>query len=229
MYRILKRCFDVIFALAIIVLISPLMIPIMIALKLTGEGYIFYLQERVGYKNQTFQIWKFATMLLDSPNMKGGFLTTKNDPRMTPLGPFLRKTKMNELPQLVNILKGDMSFVGPRPVMPQSFEKYPEDVQEVIYNVPPGVTGIGSIVFRDEEEIIHQAIENGKDPLVVYAEQIYPYKGELESWYQAKASILLDATLLFCTAWVIVAPRSDLIFKLHPDVPICDCEELQME
>ncbi len=219
MYKFLKRSFDVVLALIILSLIAPLMIPIMIGLKLTGEGYIFYLQERVGYKNKPFNILKFATMLLDSPKMDGGFLTTKNDPRITPMGGFLRKTKINELPQLLNILKGDMSFVGPRPVMRQSFEKYPKHVQDVIFNVPPGVTGIGSIVFRDEEELIHQALEDGKDPLAVYSNEIYPYKGELEKWYQSRHSIFLDFVLIVCTLWVVAFPGSGLIYRLYPDIP----------
>ncbi|MDX1774870.1 sugar transferase [Oceanihabitans sediminis] len=94
-------------------------------------------------------MWKFASMLKDSPNMAGGIMTTKKDPRITPMGGFLRKSKINELLQLINIFKGDMSIVGPRPVMRISFEAYPEEVQKVIYNVKPGLTGIGSIIFRD--------------------------------------------------------------------------------
>ena len=123
-------------------------------MKFTGEGYIFYKQERVGYKNKPFLIWKFATMLKDSANMPGGIMTTKKDPRITPMGGFLRKSKINELPQLFNIFFGRMSVVGPRPVMKVSFEAYPNEIQKVIYNVKPGLTGIGSIIFRDEEELI---------------------------------------------------------------------------
>src|SRR5690606_2286133 len=117
--------------------------------------------DRVGYKNKTFSIWKFATMLKNSPNMPGGLITTKKDPRITPMGGFLRKTKINELPQLINILKGDMSFVGPRPVMQKSFEQYPPEIQKIIYNVKPGLTGIGSIVFRDEEQLITNVKNSG--------------------------------------------------------------------
>ena len=162
MYQAFKRICDLILSALSITILSPLLIPVMIGLKLTGEGYIFYLQERVGYKNQLFNIYKFATMLLDSPNMKGGAITMKNDPRITPMGGFLRKSKINELPQLFNILLGDMSFVGPRPVMKkQSFDLYPEDVKQVIYNVKPGLTGIGSLVFRDEEQIITDHVNSG--------------------------------------------------------------------
>ncbi len=215
MYAYIKRFFDFLFALVAIIIISPLLIPIMIGLKLTGEGYIFYFQKRVGYKNQLFSVWKFATMLKDSPNMEGGAITMRNDSRITPMGGFLRKTKINELPQIFNVLKGDMSFVGPRPVMKkQSFDHYPKDVQKVIYNVRPGITGIGSVIFRNEEELITNAKEQGKDPLKFYKEEIYPYKGELEKWYQSNQSFLLDMKILFLTVWYILFPSSDIAFQV---------------
>ena len=219
MYKAIKRIFDLLLASAILLLVSPILIPVMAGLKLTGEGYIFYAQDRVGYRNRQFKILKFATMLLNSPNMDGGILTSKKDPRITPMGAFLRKTKINELPQLINILKNDMSFVGPRPVMPISFEQYPAHVQEVIYEVKPGLTGIGSIVFRDEEEMISAATTRGEDPWQLYINEIYPYKGELEEWYQANRGITLDLRIMFCTAWVILFPKSDILFHFYPDIP----------
>ena len=192
----------------------------MIGLKLTGEGHIFYYQTRVGYKNQLFEIWKFATMLKDSVNMKGGAITMKNDPRITPMGGFLRKTKINELPQLFNVLRGEMSFVGPRPVMKkQSFDHYPADVQAVIYNVPPGITGIGSVIFRDEEELITKAKKMGLDPMNFYVNAIYPSKGQLEKWYQANQSCLVDFKILFLTAWAILFPSTSLAFKWFQGLP----------
>lgn len=219
MYRIIKRFFDFLFSAIMTLIISPILIPIMIGLKLTGEGYIFYHQDRIGHKNINFNILKFATMLKDSPNMDGGVITMKRDPRITPMGGFLRKTKINEIPQLFNVLRGEMSFVGPRPVMPVSFAQYPEDVKKVIYNVPPGITGIGSIIFRDEEELITQAKEDGKDPWDFYKNQIYPYKGRVEEWYQANQSFSVDFMVLFLTAWVILFPESDLIYKVFPSIP----------
>ena len=133
MYYLLKRIFDVLSSGIAILVLSPLLIPVIIGLKLTGEGDIFYKQERIGYKNKPFLIWKFATMLRDSANMPGGIMTTKRDPRITPMGGFLRKSKINELPQLFNIFFGRMSVVGPRPVMRVSFEAYPNEVKKVIY------------------------------------------------------------------------------------------------
>ena len=116
--------------------------------------------------------------------MPGGFITLKKDPRITPMGNFLRKSKINELPQLINIFIGQMSFVGPRPVMKVSFEAYPESVRKLIYNVKPGLTGIGSIIFRDEEDLITDEKNIGGNIHEFYKNKIYPFKGELEMWYQ---------------------------------------------
>ena len=218
-YNLLKRTFDVITSGIAILLLSPLLTPLIIGLKMTGEGFVFYKQERIGYKNSKFLIWKFATMLKDSANMPGGIMTTIRDPRITPMGGFLRKSKINELPQLFNIFFGDMSVVGPRPVMKVSFEAYPKKIQKVIYNVKPGLTGIGSIIFRDEEELITEVKNSGGDVWAFYREKIYPFKGELENWYQNHKSFILDMKLIFLTAWVIVFPSSDLYEKWFKDLP----------
>ena len=222
MYPAIKRFFDMLAAAVALLLLSPLLIPIVIGLKLTGEGYVFYLQERLGLHNRPFKIYKFATMLKDSPNMSGGLITTKRDPRITPMGGFLRKSKINELPQLLNILFGDMSFVGPRPVMRKSFEQYPPDVQAVIYNVKPGLTGIGSIVFRDEEELITAVRDAGGNTWDFYRKVIYPHKGRVEEWYQANQSFWVDLKILFLTAWVIVRPESDALHQWFPEIPRFD-------
>ena len=219
MYRPFKRSCDIIISGILLIILAPLLIPIMIGLKLTGEGYIFYKQKRVGYKNQPFLIWKFATMLKDSPNMTGGIMTTNKDPRITPMGGFLRKSKINELPQLINIFKGDMSIVGPRPVMPISFEVYPSEIRENIYNSIPGLTGIGSIIFRDEDVLINDVKARGGDSWDFYKNTIYPFKGNLEIWYQNNKSIFLDLQLIFITAWVIFRPKSRIYEKLFKTLP----------
>ena len=219
MYYLLKRTFDILSSGIAIIILSPLLIPVIIGLKLTGEGYIFYKQERVGYKNKPFLIWKFATMLKDSANMPGGIMTTKKDPRITPMGGFLRKSKINELPQLFNIFFGRMSVVGPRPVMKISFEAYPNEIQKVIYNVKPGLTGIGSIIFRDEELLISEEKNNGGDLWEFYKGKIYPFKGKLEIWYQNNKSFFLDMKLIFLTAWVILVPRSKIHEKWFKGLP----------
>ena len=219
LYNLLKRIFDIITSGIAILILSPLLIPVIIGLKMTGEGYIFYKQERIGYKNNPFLILKFTTMLKDSANLPGGIYTTKNDSRITPMGGFLRKSKINELPQLFNIFFGTMSVVGPRPVMKISFEAYPLKIQEVIYNVKPGLTGIGSIIFRDEEELLTNVKNNGGDIHEFYCEKIYPFKGELEIWYQDHKSFFLDLKLIFLTAWVILSPTSKLYEKWFKDLP----------
>ena len=219
MYNILKRTFAIVISGIVIVILSPLLMPIIIGLKYTGEGYIWCKQERIGYKTKPFLIWKFATMLKDSANMSGGIMTTKKDPRITPMGGFLRKSKINELPQLFNIFFGRMSVVGPRPVMRVSFEAYPDHIQKVIYNVKPGLTGIGSINFRDEESLITAVKNNGGDVWEFYKGKIYPFKGELEIWYQNHKSFMLDMKLILLTAWVILSPTSKLYEKWFKDLP----------
>lgn len=222
MYSVIKRFFDILLSSICLLILSPLLIPIMVGLRFTGEGYIWYKQERVGFGNKRFQIYKFATMLKDSPNMSGGIITTKRDPRITPMGGFLRKSKINELPQLLNILFGHMSFVGPRPVMPVSFAAYPENVQEVIYNVPPGLTGIGSIIFRDEEELITKVRDKGGDTWDFYQNTIYPFKGLVEKWYQENQSFVLDFKLILATALVVLFPKLNIVplfFKGLPERP----------
>lgn len=216
MYPFFKRLIDIVLSGVAIIVLSPLLIPIMVALKCTGEHYVFYGQTRIGKNNNYFKIWKFATMLLNSPNMAGGLHTTRGDPRILPLGGFLRKTKINELPQLFNIFLGDMSIVGPRPLVDKTFAPYPEEVKKRIYSVRPGLTGIGSVVFRDEERIIS---ESKLPPEECYAKVIAPYKGALELWYLEHFGFWTDVKLIFLTAWVIFVPESKLIEKLFKDLP----------
>jgi lipopolysaccharide/colanic/teichoic acid biosynthesis glycosyltransferase len=211
-----KRFIDIILSFIALILLSPLLIPICIGLLFTGEHYIFYFQKRIGFKNRYFKIWKFATMLKASPNIGTGLHTTKNDPRIMPMGGFLRHTKINELPQLINILIGDMSIVGPRPLVDKTFAPYPDHVKSSIYNVKPGLTGIGSIVFRDEEQLLTDT----KMPLAEYYKiHISPYKGEIELWYLNHVSFYTDSMLIFLTAWAIVAPKSDLVRKVFKNLP----------
>ena len=219
MYNFFKRLFDIFTSVIAILLLSPILIPIIIGLRFTGEGYVWFKQERLGYKNKPFFIWKFATMLKDSANMHGGYITVKKDPRLTPMGDFLRKSKINELPQLFNIFAGRMSIVGPRPVMKVSFEAYPDHVKKVIYNVKPGLTGVGSIIFRDEEELITGVRNKGGDIHDFYVNKIYPHKGSLELWYQKNKSLILDFQIILLTAWVVFNPESKTYEKWFKDLP----------
>jgi lipopolysaccharide/colanic/teichoic acid biosynthesis glycosyltransferase len=224
MYRVVKRLMDIALSFFALVVLSPLLLPVCLGLLLTGEHYVFYFQERIGRNNKKFGIWKFATMLKNSPNLAGGLHTTRRDPRVLPLGHFLRMTKINELPQLVNILLGDMSIVGPRPLVDKTFDPYPEHVKKVIYNVRPGLTGIGSVVFRDEERLLSEC---GMPMSEFYAKHIAPAKGELELWYQRHLSFLTDALIIFLTAWVILFPKSRLLNKVFKDLPVLSVPGLE--
>ena len=217
MYKFSKRLLDIIISLLALIILSPLLLPIIIILRFSAEGYVFYFQDRIGKDRVNFKIIKFATMLKDSPNLASGSITLSGDWRVTKPGKFLRKTKINELPQIINILKGDISLVGPRPLVTKTFTAYNEDVQSKIYNVKPGLTGIGSIIFRDEESII-SAVKD-EDPHDFYMRVIAPYKGELEMWYQDRCSFFLDLQLIFMTAWIILVPKSKLYQKVFSDLP----------
>jgi len=214
----MPRIIDILLSTLALLILLPFFVPIVVILLLTGEHKVFYSQSRVGYKNKDFKIIKFATMLSNSANMGSGSLTLKNDPRVLPFGIFLRKTKINELPQILNIIIGDLSIVGPRPQMQVDFEKYSDDVQGKIYNVRPGLTGIGSIIFRDEESLISLAAEN-ENPHDFYKRVIAPYKGEVEIWYHSHRSLFLDFQLIFMTAWAIVSPETRLYEKWFKDLP----------
>lgn len=183
---------------------------------LTGEGYVFYFQKRRGFKNQYFDIWKFATMLKNSPNIGTGSITLRNDPRVTPVGKYLRKSKINELPQLINVLLGSMSVVGPRPLVDKTFFAYPDNIRDQVYKEKPGITGIGSIVFRDEERLISAS---DMEPHAFYEKYIAPYKGALEIWYQKNISFYTDFMIIMLTIWAILFPESDLHFKVFKDLP----------
>tara|TARA_Y100000768_G_C23974489_1_gene682352 strand:+ start:1478 stop:2134 length:657 start_codon:yes stop_codon:yes gene_type:complete len=200
MYKHIKRFFDIVFSLlGLFILLIPFVI-ISIILKLTGEGEVFYLQQRVGFKNKNFKILKFATMIKNSPKIGTGSLTLRNDPRVLPFGKFLRKSKINELPQLINVLIGNMSFVGPRPQMKVDFLAYPKDIQKSIYNVVPGITGIGSIFYRDEEKLI----SSSTNPILFYKNNIAPKKGRLELWYIKNQSFHIDFILILLTLVVVL-------------------------
>ena len=217
MYKSFKRLLDLIVSLITLIILLPIFVPIIIILRFSAEGEVFYFQERYGLYNSKFQIWKFATMLKNSMNIGTGSITLKNDPRVTKIGSFLRKTKINELPQIINILKGDLSLVGPRPLVTKTFLAYNDQIRSKIYNIKPGLTGIGSIIFRDEEAIISKLKD--EDPHEFYKKVIAPYKGEIEMWYQLNRSFFLDLQLIFMTAWVILFPSSRLYEKWFQDLP----------
>ena len=216
MKRIIKRLFDLTIAVLSLLLLFAPMILVMIILKFTGEGEIFYFQKRLGYLNNEFKIIKFATMVKNSPNIGTGSLTLRNDPRVLPFGNFLRKSKINELPQIFNVIIGNMSIVGPRPQMKVDFDKFPPKKRNEIYKSKPGITGIGSIIFRDEEKWISNF--NG-DKHEFYKNKIAPYKTDVELWYYKNQSMFVDVKLVILTAWVIIFPNSDFVERIFKSLP----------
>ncbi|MFA0962042.1 sugar transferase [Roseivirga sp. BDSF3-8] len=216
MYQYVKRGFDLIISLTVFIMVSPLFLAIMLILSVTGEREVFYRQKRVGYRNEPFYILKFATMVKNSSKIGTGDITLRNDPRVTKVGRILRITKLNELPQILNVINGDMSLVGPRPLMPVSFENYSPEVQASIYNAKPGITGIGSIIFRDEEKMVS---ESGMEPRMFYSQFIFPYKGAVEMWYQRNSCFFTDLNLLLLTVWVVLNSDSRIYYKVFPDLP----------
>ena len=175
-----------------------------------------FFQERIGKDGKVFKLFKFATMLKDSPNIGTGTVTMKGDPRILPVGKFLRKTKINELPQLLNIFFGDMSVIGPRPLTSQTFSSYSTDTQEIVKKVRPGLSGVGSIIFRGEEEIMHGASAS----VDFYDNVIAPYKGSLEEWFVSNKGIYIYFLAIFITAWVVLSPNTQIHWKIFKDIPI---------
>lgn len=202
----MQRLFDLLLSSIAIVFLLPLLIPIMILLRLTGEGEVFFRQERVGKNKVSFRLLKFATMLKNSEQIGAGTVTLKDDFRVLPVGSFLRKTKLNELPQLFNIFLGDMSVIGPRPLHKKQFSFYSTEDQSIIASTTPGLSGMGSIIFRDEEKIL----QDSEDPDKTYKELITPEKAKLEKWYVENNSLALYFKLIFLTIISVLLPALDM-------------------
>jgi len=219
----MERFFDILFSGLALLVLSPLLAPIVIILKCSGEGEVFFLQERIGKDGKLFKLFKFATMLKDSPNLGTGTVTMRGDPRVLPVGKFLRKTKINELPQLLNIFFGDMSVIGPRPLTAQTFGSYSDSTQSVIKQVRPGLSGVGSIIFRGEEDIMYGATAS----VDFYDNVIAPYKGALEEWFVSNKGIYIYFMAIFTTVWAVLFPKTKVawaVFKGLPEPP----EELKL-
>ena len=211
----MDRFFDILFSGMALLLFFPLAVPVVITLRLTGEGEIFFLQDRVGKNGKKFKLLKFVTMLKNSPKIGTGTVTMRNDPRVLPVGKFLRRTKINELPQLLNIFLGDMSVIGPRPLTTLTYEAYSKSTQNHIKKVRPGLSGIGSIIFRNEEEIMY-----GKTASVdFYANVIAPYKGALEEWFVFNKSLYIYFVAIFVTVWAVFFPSTKIVWKVFKDLP----------
>ena len=213
--RIVIRVFDVIASLLALIAISPVFGITMLLLRFTGEGEIFYTQERVGKGGRYFQLVKFATMLKDSANMQNGTVTVKNDPRILPFGNVLRKSKINELPQLINIIKGDMSLIGPRPMTEETISYYTDSGREVILSCKPGLSGVGSVIFRNEEDLL----AGEENPKIIYQNLIAPYKESLEVWYVENQSLALYLRLIYTTLIVVLTKKASKLNITYQNMP----------
>lgn len=219
----MQRFFDVLLSGLALVVLSPLLLPIVIVLRFTGEGEVFFLQERVGEDGKLFKLYKFATMLKNSPNLGSGTVTMRNDPRILPLGGFLRKTKINELPQLLNIFFGHMSIVGPRPQARRCFDAFPVETQKIIVKVKPGLSGLGPIVFRGEEDILADHAAS----IDFYDNVIAPYKGQVEAWYVENQTLGTYFSVIAVTMWVVLFSKSSIVWRAFDGLPVPP-DELKM-
>ena len=197
-HQLAKRLFDMLAAGLGLLILSPLLLSLAVIVKLTSRGPILFQQERMGRDFRPFYILKFRSMVPDAPE-KGPAITAGRDPRITWIGHILRKTKLDELPQLINVFKGEMSLVGPRPEVRKYVEMFRDDYAEVL-RVRPGITDIASITFRNESEMLGRAA----NPEEEYVQHILPHKIALAKEYIARASLLFDISLIFRTLLKIV-------------------------
>jgi len=205
----LKRFIDIIIASIVFLLFLPFGIIIILILKGTGEREVFYFQKRVGINGEDFYLYKFATMKKNSSKIGTKNITLQNDPRVLPFGKILRKTKLNEMPQIINVFRGELSVVGPRPLTRDHYNMIPSK-----YRIK--INGIASIIFRDEETLI----SNYKgDPSIFYKEKIAPFKGELENWYSNHKSIFIDLKIIIATIIVIFLPSSNIYKTFFKNLP----------
>ena len=209
------RFIDILLSSIALICLSPLLLPIALILKFTGEGEIFFVQQRLGLHERPFGLFKFATMLKNSPQIGTGTITVRNDPRVLPVGRILRMTKINELPQLLNVLIGDMSVIGPRPLTQNHFAHYAPELRKMIGSVRPGLSGVGSIVFRDEERLL----SDKEDPKNYYRTEIAPYKALLEVWFVENRGIWLYLKCIFLTIWVVINSSSNVASAVFKDLP----------
>lgn len=199
---------DIILAIFLLVMVSPIMLLVMILIKLTMPGPIFFLQQRVGRNGKLFRIYKFRSMIVNH-DRKG--ITLSKDQRITPLGRVLRKYKIDEFPQLINILKGDMSFVGPRPDLPGYYDTLKGEIRDLL-SLSPGLTGLDSVFYPFEEELM----SNISDPVTYYKTVLWPHKVRINYWYYKHRSHWLDLKIMLNTASLLLFRKR--IFSL-PEIP----------
>jgi lipopolysaccharide/colanic/teichoic acid biosynthesis glycosyltransferase len=189
----MKRMVDILISLIGLIFLFPLLLLVAVLVKLDSAGPVFFRQERIGLRFRPFQILKFRTMIHDVQR-RGGLITFANDPRVTRIGRILRKTKADELPQLINVLKGEMSLVGPRPEVPRYVQAFQKEYEEIL-RVRPGMTDLASLKYRNEEAMLGQS----DDPEEEYLKRVLPDKIQLAKDYLQRSSFLFDLSLIFKT------------------------------
>jgi lipopolysaccharide/colanic/teichoic acid biosynthesis glycosyltransferase len=196
---VIKRIFDLFFSLCGLVILFPLFIAIALWIKLDSKGAVFFKQKRVGQFDGEIDVYKFRSMVTDAES-KGLKITVGRDPRITNSGHFIRKYKIDELAQLINVVNGTMSLVGPRPEVREYINEYPKDIKDKVLSVKPGITDFASIEFKDENAIL----EGAENPNDTYINEILPIKQKFYIQYIDEQSILLDIKLIFKTILAII-------------------------
>ena len=207
------RLFDILFALIAITLLLPLFMAVSLVLLIFDQHQVFFFQDRIGQYGKKISIIKFVTMKPGSELLSGH--TINNDPRVTRIGRFLRQTKINELTQLLNVLKGEMTLIGYRPLVEETFVHYAPEVKQALWFMKPGLSGIGSIIFRDEEKLI----SNQKGLNTFYIEVITRYKGDLELWHSKNLSIRNYFILIILTIYSVIKNDNRMLYKIFNDLP----------
>ena len=205
---LMKRLTDIFISAVLLGVCAPLIALTALAVAVTSRGPLFYRQKRVGVNGRVFEIIKFRTMCTGA-DAQGPSVTSSDDTRITPVGRFLRKSKLDELPQLVNVIKGDMSLVGPRPQVPRFVQHFEPGKRQIVLSVPPGVTGITSLCYRNEESLLAN-LENRES---YYLTQILPRKLEIDVWYVNHRGFRSDLFLIAATAWLLAAPPVRSLFS----------------
>ncbi len=193
-----KRLFDLFFVIPGLIVLAPFLLIIALVIKLKDGGNVLFKQVRVGKNGKHFDVLKFRTMVLNAEKL-GNKVTTGDDPRITPVGRVLRKYKLDELPQLINVLKGEMSLVGPRPEVPEYVEFYPEETRNIVLSVPPGMTDKASIEFVNENDLL----SGSEDPVSDYKNKVLPIKLKYYVEYVKERSLWLDFNLVIKTVIAI--------------------------
>ena len=203
-----KRLFDFVLASLGLLALSPCLVAVAVAIKLSSPGPIFYRGERAGLHGGLFRIFKFRTMIVDAES-RGPSSTREDDPRITSVGSFLRRHKLDELPQLINVVRGDLSLVGPRPQFKWAVDLYNGEERRLL-TVRPGITDYASIRFRNESEIL----KGSTDPDQDYMEKIHPEKVRLGLEYVRRHSLWIDLRLILATLWLIAGGDAETVIRI---------------